>query len=89
MDMNRKSIPLILMLLSGIVTCVITYIMNYSVIAKLTSLLVVMIVFLVLGNILKWTLDLFDRQNERKAREAAEAAENENLSETGTGQNGE
>lgn len=87
MDMNRKSIPLILMLFSGIVTCVITYIMNYSVIAKLISLLAVMIVFLVLGNILKWTLDLFDRQNEKKAREAAEAAENENLS--GTGQAGE
>lgn len=86
--MNRKSIPLVLMLLSGIVTCIITYIMNYTVVAKLVSLLAVMVVFLVLGNVLKWTLDLFDSQNEKKAREA-EAAEKEDMSETGSEQSRE
>lgn len=87
--MNRKSIPLILMLLSGVVTCIITYIKNYSVFAKLASLLAVMIVFLVLGSVFKWTLDLFDHQNEKKAQEEAEAAENENMSESESEQTGE
>lgn len=75
--MNRKNLPLILMLTAGAVTCIITYIMDYSVVTKLVSLFLVLILFYVLGSILKWTLDFFDRQNEeRQKKEEAEGAEN-------------
>ncbi len=67
--MNRKNIPLILMLVAGAVTCVITFINHYSVISKLVSLLVVLILFYFLGSLLKWTLDYFDAQNEKNEEE--------------------
>lgn len=78
--MNRKNLPLLLMLTAGAVTCIITYIMDYSMVAKLASLFLVLILFYALGSILKWTLDSFEKQNEekRKKEEAeAEGAEND------------
>lgn len=75
--MNRKNLPLLLMLTAGAVVCVITFINKYSVPAKLTSLLAVLIIFYLLGNILKWTLDRFDRQNEEKLMEEGEVIEKE------------
>lgn len=78
--MNRKNLPLLLMLTAGAVTCIITYIMDYSMIAKLVSLFLVLVLFYFFGSILVWTLDSFDRQNEeereKKEREEAEGAEN-------------
>lgn len=82
--MNRKSIPLVLMLLAGIVTCIITFIRQYSVIDKLVALLVVLVIFLILGNVLRYTLDYFDRENEKKALEEGEVIEKENESEEKT-----
>lgn len=67
--MDRKNLPLLLMLVTGIVTCVITFIEKYTMIAKLVSLFVVLLLFYVLGSVLKWTLDFFDRQNEEKLKE--------------------
>ena len=75
--MNRKNLPLLLMLTAGAVTCIITYIMDYSMVAKLASLFFILILFYTFGSILKWTLDFFDRQNEeKKEKEKAEGAEN-------------
>lgn len=67
--MNRKNLPLILMLTAGAVTCIITYIRQYSVTAKLVSLFLVLLLFYILGSVLKVTLDFFDRQNEEKRQE--------------------
>lgn len=75
--MNRKNLPLLLMLAAGAVTCIITYIEQYSMLAKLVALFVVMLVFCVLGSILKWTLDYFERQNEQKLKEEGEVIEKE------------
>lgn len=75
--MNRKYMPLILMLVAGAVTCIITFIQNYSIIGKLISLLIVLIVFYVLGSGLKWTLDYFDAQNEEKKQKEGEVIEKE------------
>lgn len=79
--MNRKSIPLILMLLAGAVTCIITFIKGYSILTKLLSLLVVLLLFFFLGSVLKWTLDYFDRQNEKKELDQGEVIEKDNPSE--------
>lgn len=76
--MNRKNLPLLLMLTAGAVTCIITYVMDYTMVAKLVSLFLVLILFYFFGSILKWTLDSFDRQNEEKAeKEKKEAEESE------------
>lgn len=75
--MNRKYMPLILMLAAGAVTCVITFIKDYSIMGKLGALLFVFLLFYFLGNILKWTLDYFDRQNEAAKQEEGEMIEKE------------
>jgi len=75
--MNRKNLPLLLMLAAGAVTCIITFIEKYSMVAKLVSLFGVLLVFCILGYVLKWTLDYFDRQNEEKLKEEGEVIEKE------------
>lgn len=62
--MDRKNLPLILMLTAGAVTCVINLIRQYSVLNQLIVLLIVLVLFYVLGSAIKWTLDYFDAQNE-------------------------
>lgn len=75
--MNRKNLPLLLMLTGGAVTCIITFIERYTMAEKLVSLFVVLLIFCVLGSILKWTLDFFERQNEERLREEGEVIEKE------------
>ncbi len=73
--MKRNNMPLILMLVAGAVTCIITFIQNYPIWAKLLSLLIVLVVFYFLGSLLKWTIDTFERQNEMKNKEEGEVIE--------------
>lgn len=75
--MDRKYMPLFLMLVAGAVTCIITFIQNYSVLHKLVSLLIALLVFYFLGSVIRWTLDYFDEQNEKKAKEEGEVIEKE------------
>lgn len=79
--MNRKYMPLIIMLTAGAVTCVITYIRQYSIMGKLGTLLLVLILFYFLGNVLKWTIDRFEKQNTEKAEKEAKEAEEAALKE--------
>lgn len=64
--MNRRNLPLLMMLGAGAVTCIITFIQDYTFLEQLTILLVVLLVFYFLGSVLKGTLDYFDRQNEKR-----------------------
>lgn len=75
--MNRKYMPLILMLVAGAVTSIITFIRHYTLLQKLTALLIVLIIFYVLGSALKWALDFFDAQNEKAALDEGEVIEKE------------
>ncbi len=75
--MNRKNLPLLLMLVAGAITSIITFIQKYTMIAKLVSLFIVLLVFYLLGSVLKWTLDFFDRQNEERLKEEGEVIEKE------------
>lgn len=84
--MNRKNLPLLLMLTAGAVTCIVTFIRKYSILERMASLLAVLVLFYLLGSILKWTLDHFDMQNERKRQEEGEVIKKEN---TEGGENGE
>ena len=74
--MNRKNMPLILMLTAGACTCIVTMVQAYSVLASLVALFAVMLLFYCLGNGVR--LDRFDRQNEEKVKqEQEEKAEQE------------
>lgn len=75
--MNRKNMPLLLMLAAGAVTCIITFIRQFSMPVKLVALFCAMLVFYILGSILKWTLDYFDDQNEKRRKEEGEVIEKE------------
>lgn len=75
--MDRKNLPLLLMLAAGGVTCVITFVEKYTMIGKLVSLFWVLLIFCILGYVLKWTLDRFERQNEEKLKEEGEVIEKE------------
>lgn len=79
--MNRKNIPLLLMLTAGAVTCIITFVKRYTMIAKLVSLFVVLVIFYVLGSILIWTMDYFEKQNEEKLKEEGEVIEKDSENE--------
>lgn len=73
--MNRKMIPPLLMLSAGAVTCIITFIKRYTILEKLLTLFISLLVFYLLGSILKWTLDYFDKVNEKKQAEEGEVIE--------------
>ena len=76
--MNRKNMPLILMLTAGACTCIVTMVQAYSVLASLVALVGVMLLFYCLGNGVRLLRERFDRQNEEKAKqEQEEKAEQE------------
>lgn len=76
--MNRKMLPLIMMLTAGAITSIATYIRNYSILEKLVALLLTLIIFYGLGRLIEAMLDSFEKHNEevRLAQEAA-LAENQ------------
>ena len=75
--MNRKNMPLLLMLIAGACTCIITLVRSYSVLASLVALFAVMLLFYCMGSAIRLLLDRFDRQNEEKAKQEQEAKEEE------------
>ena len=75
--MNRKNLPLLLMLTAGVVTCIVTFVQRAPVLTRLVTLFVVMAAFWLLGYIFKWMLDIFDLQNEERLKEEGEVIEKE------------
>lgn len=87
--MNRKTMPLVLMLVAGAIVSIITFIKGYSIVNKLLALLIVLVLFYFLGSVLRWTLDYFDRQNEEKRKAEEAEAEAAAAAEAEAGENGE
>lgn len=79
--MNRKMLPVLFMLISGAITCIATFIHGYSVLEKLVTLLVVMVIFSILGSALQHTLDYFDKQNAKAMEEAEQEQEDAKVQE--------
>jgi hypothetical protein len=63
------------MLVAGAVTCVITFLHDYTITERLLILFIVLLVFYILGTIMKSTLNYFDRLNEKRSKEAGEVIE--------------
>lgn len=57
--MNTKRIPSIIMLLAGAVTCIVTYLNGYEIRDTLMILIWVLIIFLIIGIVVKKILDSF------------------------------
>lgn len=80
--MNRKNLPLIIMLIAGAVISIITFVKDYELVEKLLLLLITLIVFYGLGSLLVFTMNYFDKVNEQKRlEEEKKAAEEAKLAE--------
>ncbi len=86
--MNRKNMPLLLMLIAGACTCIVTLVRSYSVLASLVALFAVMLLFYCLGSVIRLLLDRFDRQNEEKAKQEQEEKAEEAAAAEDAGQKG-
>ena len=81
--------PLLLMLIAGACTCIITLVRSYSVLASLVALFAVMLLFYCLGSAIRLLLDRFDRQNEEKIKQEQKTkAEEAAAAEEDAGQKG-
>lgn len=78
--MNRKNLPLLMMLTAGAVMCIISYVQKFTILAKLVSLFVVLLVIYLAGSVLVWILNYFDRQNEERLKEEGEVIEKDSES---------
>lgn len=80
--MNRKNLPLIIMLIAGAVISIIAFVRDYELVEKLLMLLITLIVFYGLGSLLVFTMNHFDKVNEQKRlEEEKKAAEEAKLAE--------
>ena len=61
---RRKLLPVLIMLLAGAMAAILLAIGKYEITKMLWILFVVLLVFYILGCILKWSLDHIDKQNE-------------------------
>lgn len=73
--MKTKRIPALVMLLGGAVSCIVTYINHYDLKDTLVVVTLSLVVFLVLGVIIKIILDSFDIPGEDKVDDEGEVVE--------------
>ena len=85
--MDRKKLPLFLMLTAGSITSIMTFVNGYPLKDKLFNLLIVLLIFGFIGLMIKNLLDFFDKQNEKRAEEEGEVIEKEPDSEEQGGDN--
>ena len=75
--MNRKKMPLFLMLVAGAIVWIITFIRQYEMLDSMLAVFLSLVIFYSLGSIMRWILDKFEEQNEKLRQELAEAAKGE------------
>lgn len=79
--MNRKKLPLILMLIAGAITTVMSFALGQPLKDKLFALLLVLLIFYLIGRFIQSLLDYFDKQNAKRAEEEGEVRQKEAASE--------
>ena len=88
-DMKRKYIPVIMMLVSGIISCLFTMLRGETLLYRMAVLLITMLLFYGLGQLLYSVLNYFDRENEIRLAEAeAEALAAAEAEAAGAGEEG-
>jgi len=83
--MTRKEMPLVLMLSAGLVTALVSYFKGFSLSSMLIALLATLVVFYMLGCIIKMILDSFDKKNKEKVAPEGEVIEKEPVPENADG----
>lgn len=73
--MKRKLLPPFIMLTAGLITSIRTFWLHYDVKRSLITLLIVLIVFYGLGSLLKYILDIFEKENGQRALDEGEVIE--------------
>lgn len=79
--MERKMIPLTLMLVAGAICSIVCIIHNYDVSTMLLVLFIVLAVFYILGCIIKRIMEEFEKENNKKSKEEGEVIEKESSEE--------
>lgn len=64
--MDRRKLPLILMLIAGLVTVILTYLWNYTIPRKLACVFFVMLIFYLIGSVILWVLNRFEKEIEER-----------------------
>ena len=72
---KRKLIPPFVMLLAGAITSITMFTLHYNSKDMLVTLLWVLIIFYIAGEVLKWMLDRFEAQIEKERMEKGEVYE--------------
>lgn len=70
--MNTKKIPAVVSLLAGLISLIVTYMRRAEVVEVLTTLLIVLLSFYVLGAIVKVVIDKFVAEDETDLLEELE-----------------
>lgn len=83
--MSRKEMPLVLMLSAGAVTALICYFKGYDLSHMLVALLATLVVFYMMGSIIKMILDSFDKKNKEEVSPEGEVIEKEPVPENTDG----
>lgn len=73
--MNTKRIPAIIMLIAGAIACIVTYMNHYDLKEMLTTLIWVLLIFLVIGFAVKIILDSFHMPGENAVDNEGEVIE--------------
>jgi len=81
--MNTSKIPAIVMLLGGCVACVVTYINGYKLQEMLKVLILALLVFLIIGVLIKIIFDSFKFPSEEKVDDEGEVVEKQSDSSEG------
>ncbi len=81
--MKRKLIPPFLMLFVGAIVSILMFMLDYETKTMMIVLLLVLISFYIIGCLLKWMLDSFDKHNKEQeaANEGVETSEEEAVEE--------
>ena len=80
--MTRKEMPLLLMLVAGLTTALVAYFKGFNLSTMLIALLATLVVFYMIGCIIKMILDSFDKKNNAKLADEGSVIEKEPSPET-------
>lgn len=83
MVMERKMIPLALMLVAGAICSIVCIVQGYDVFTMLLALFIVLLVFYILGCVIKRVMEAFERENEERNKEEGEVIEKDVSDEKG------
>lgn len=75
--MSRKEMPLVLMLAAGAVTAIFSYFKGFNLSHMLVALLATLVIFYLIGSIIRYILDCFEKKNQKDAAPEGEVIEKE------------